>query len=171
MQRRAVQFLAVIITAMTLVPSGAHVLSLDAKLALPVEPYFVVQQIYQGWAWLGIVVVVAMLINFAGAMLTRDRPRQFGLSLAAGLLIAVTLAIFFTWTYPANQATVNWTFIPGDWERLRMQWEYSHAVNAALTFAAFLCSVGAALSTQAPQAAATHAAAVPQTPSRRAGSL
>ncbi len=171
MQARAAQSLAIIITAIALVPGGAHILSLQAKLALPVEPYFVVQQIYQGWAWLGIVVVVAMLSNFASALLTRDRARQFGLSLAAGLLIAATLAIFFTWTYPANQATVNWTSIPGDWERLRMQWEYSHAVNAALTFAALLCAAGAALSAQAPQAAVIHAAAAPQTPPRRAGFL
>ena len=171
MQARAVQFLAIVTTAIALVPGGAHVLSLHAKLALPVEPYFVVQQIYQGWAWLGIVVVVAMLTNFASAMLTRDRPRQFVLSLAAGLLIAATLAIFFTWTYPANQATVNWTSIPGDWERLRMQWEYSHAATAALSFVAFVCSVGAALSTQMVQAAVTHGTAMPQVPSRRGGSL
>jgi hypothetical protein len=30
--------------------------------------------------------------------------------------------------------------IPNDWEQLRRQWEYSHAVNAVVTFAAF-CSV------------------------------
>jgi hypothetical protein len=154
MQARAVQVLAIVMTTIALVPGGAHVLSLEAKLALPVEPYFVVQQIYRGWAWLGIVVVAAMLVNFGSAMVTRDHPRQFWLSLIAGLLIAATLAIFFTWTYPANQATVNWTSIPGDWERLRMQWEYSHAVSAALTFAAFLCAIGAALSTHAPHARA-----------------
>lgn len=170
MQARAVQFLAIIVTAVALVPSGAHLLSLPAKVALPAEPYFVVQQIYQGWAWLGIVVVAAMLTNLTSAMLTRGHHRQFWLSLAAGLLVAATLAIFFTWTHPANQATANWTSIPGDWERWRMQWEYSHAVNAALTFAAFLCSAGAALSTRAQHAAATHETAVPRTSSRQSES-
>jgi hypothetical protein len=50
------------------------------------------------------------------------------------------LGIFFAWTYPANVATANWTRVPADWETLRGQWEYSHAVNAVVMFAA-LCSV------------------------------
>jgi hypothetical protein len=58
----------------------------------------------------------------------------------AGLCVAAMFAIFFTWTYPANQATDNWTTIPANWEQLRREWEYSHVVNALVTFAAF-CSV------------------------------
>jgi hypothetical protein len=54
--------------------------------------------------------------------------------------MAAVLAVFFTWTYPANQATSNWTAIPPDWEALRTRWEYSHAVNAVITFAA-LCAI------------------------------
>jgi len=59
----------------------------------------------------------------------------------------VTLAVFFAWTYPANQATGNWTSAPENWEQLRTDWEYSHAANAMITFLALLCSVGAAVST------------------------
>jgi hypothetical protein len=56
--------------------------------------------------------------------------------LAAAMLIVATLVIFFTWTYPANQATSNWTVVPADWQELRLQWEYAHAANAVLTFLA-----------------------------------
>ena len=56
------------------------------------------------------------------------------------MLVALNLLVFFTWTYPANLATENWTRMPADWEALRRQWEYSHAVNAGVTFLA-LCSV------------------------------
>ncbi len=38
-----------------------------------------------------------------------------------------------------NAATENWTVMPENWEALRMQWEYGHAVNAVLTFVAFVC--------------------------------
>lgn len=131
-------------------------MSLAAKIDMPVEPYFVVQQIYRGWAWAGVAIFAAILANFGSAWLTRHGRRQFSLSLAAGLLIAATLAIFFAWTYPANQATGNWTSAPEDWERLRLEWEYSHAANAMIMFVALLCSVGAAL---VPPAAR----AVPQT--------
>lgn len=59
--------------------------------------------------------------------------------LAAGSLIAFSMAVFFAWTYPANLATENWTRVPPDWEALRRRWEYSHAANAGLLFLA-LCS-------------------------------
>jgi hypothetical protein len=153
MAMRISQFLAILVTAIALIPGGAHVLTLPAKMAMPQEPYFIAQQVYQGWAWLGIATFVAIFANFASALLTRHHSRQLLLSLTASLLIAATLIVFFVWTYPANQATVNWTSVPDDWERLRIQWEYSHAANAALTFVALLCSIGAALS--APQTTAT----------------
>ena len=51
--------------------------------------------------------------------------------------MAATLVIFFAWTYPANVATQNWTVSPPNWDELRRQWEYSHAVNAGLNFVAF----------------------------------
>jgi hypothetical protein len=35
-------------------------------------------------------------------------------------------------------ATNNWTITPQDFEAARRQWEYSHAVNAVLTFVALL---------------------------------
>ena len=45
-------------------------------------------------------------------------------------LIVANLAIFFVWTFPANQATNNWTVVPKNWNKLRIQWEYSHAAHA-----------------------------------------
>ena len=66
--------------------------------------------------------------------------RRSGWRSLAFLLVAATLAIFFTWTYPTNQATSNWTVVPANWQELRTQWEYAHATNAVLTFLA-LCAV------------------------------
>jgi len=147
MAARASRFLAVIFTALALVPGGAHLMSLPAKIDMPEQPYFIVQQIYRGWAWAGIAIFAALFANLASAFLAPRHARQFWLAVAAALLIAATLAIFFIWTYPANQMTANWTSVPVGWEHLRVQWEYSHAANAAVTFVALLCSVGAALST------------------------
>lgn len=153
------QFLAIVLTALTLVPGGAHLMELAAKIDMPEQPYFVVQQIYRGWALSGAVIFAAIFANFASAIVARHNPRQFWLSLTAGLLIVATLAIFFTWTYPTNQATGNWTSVPENWEQLRTRWEYSHAVNAVVMFVALLCSVGAALSYGVPQMAAGRAPA------------
>ena len=147
MTTKAIQFLAVVLTALTLLPVGAHLMAFPAKIAMPEHPYFVVQQIYRGWAWAGAVIFLAIFANFLAALLTRDRPRKWRLFGAAAALIAATLAVFFAWTFPANQATGNWTSAPENWEQLRTQWEYSHAANAAITFLALLCSVGAAVAT------------------------
>ena len=144
---KAIQFLAVVLTALTLLPVGAHLMAFPAKIAMPEHPYFVVQQIYRGWAWAGAVIFLAIFANFLAALLTRDRPGKWRLFGAAAALIASTLAVFFAWTFPANQATGNWTSAPENWEQLRTQWEYSHAANAAITFLALLCSVGAAVAT------------------------
>jgi hypothetical protein len=70
----------------------------------------------------------------------RQQRAPFWLALLAFLLVAATLAIFFIWTYPANQATSNWTVVPANWQQLRTTWEYAHATDAVLTFLA-LCAV------------------------------
>src|SRR5262245_42129255 len=130
MATQASQFLAVVLTALALLPGGAHLMALPAKIAMPEDPYFVVQQIYRGWALAGVVIFLAIFANFLAALLTRGNPRKWRLFAAAAVLIAATLAVFFAWTFPANQATGNWTSAPEDWEQLRIQWEYSHTVNA-----------------------------------------
>jgi len=63
---------------------------------------------------------------------------------AAGLLL-VNLIVFAIWTQPVNTVTDNWTVHVANWDALRRQWEYSHAVNAAVTLAAFCASALAAL--------------------------
>ena len=62
------------------------------------------------------------------------------LALAAGPMIALTLVVFFAWTYPAKLATESWTRMPSDGETPRRCCECSHALNAGLGFLA-LCYV------------------------------
>ncbi|GAA0586031.1 membrane protein [Craurococcus roseus] len=139
---RLLQALAVLSTALALVPAGAHLFELPNKAGLPRDPYFAVQALYRGWALFGFVWIGAMAANLglAAAFWRRRRRGPARLALAAGLLVALSLAVFFAWTYPANLATENWTRAPPDWEALRSQWEWSHAANAGLVFLA-LCSV------------------------------
>ena len=137
---RVLQFLCVIVTALAFVPSGAHLFELPNKIGLVQEHYFVVQAVYRGWALFGIVIFAAIGLNLLLAVMLWRRDRTCRPSLAAGLIMAATLVIFFAWTYPANQATANWTLATPDWEKLRTQWELSHAANAVLTFIALCCA-------------------------------
>ena len=137
-------FFALLLTALTLVPSGAHLFELPNKIGLSQEQYFVVQNIYRGWALFGFVLMGALLANLILAVMLRLRRRPFWLPLVTFLCIAGTLVIFFIWTFPANQATNNWTVVPANWAELRAQWEYSHAASAVLNFfalAAIILSV------------------------------
>jgi hypothetical protein len=137
---KTVQFLAVVFTALALVPGGAHLFELPNKIGLDQDAYFTVQAIYSGWALFGIALFGALGFNLALAVLTRGERTPFVLACLAFLCVAATLAIFFTWTFPTNQATENWTVRPENWEALRTRWEYSHAVNAVITFVG-LCAV------------------------------
>ena len=110
---------------------------------MPRDAYFTVQQIYRGWALFGIVLLGALAANLGLAVALRHKPDAASPALIGAIFLAATLAVFFTWTYPANQLTNNWTFVPANWAALRRQWEYSHAVNAVLTFLA-LCAVALA---------------------------
>lgn len=134
------QFLAVILTALALVPAGAHLFALPNKIDLPQEQYFTVQGIYYGWALLGVVLIGALLADLGLAVLQRDQRVPFWLALLAAILMAASLLVFFTWTYPANQATANWTAAPENWQALRRQWEFGHATSAGLQFLS-LCSI------------------------------
>lgn len=137
---RTTQFLAVILTASALVPSGAHFLALPNKIRLPQDSYYVAQGSYRGWALLGAVLIGAVLVNAALAFFVRDRPVPLWCAICGSVAVAATLVIFFAWIYPANQSTANWTTVPQNWESLRRQWEYGHAANAILTFIG-LCAV------------------------------
>jgi hypothetical protein len=57
----------------------------------------------------------------------------------------LNLAIFLVWTQPVNTVTNNWALRLENWQTLRAQWEYSHAVNAGVTFLAFCATTLAAL--------------------------
>jgi hypothetical protein len=145
MRDRIATFSAIVLTALALVPAGAHVLALANKIGLDRDAYFLVQSIYYGWALLGAVTFAAIIANAVCMILLWRRGASFWLSLSATLLIAIGLGIFFIWTQPANLQTQNWTMPPSDWETLRRQWEYSHAANAILTFTAFCCATAAGI--------------------------
>ena len=135
---RVLQFCAIVLTALALVPAGAHFFELPNKIGLDQQAYFTVQAVYRGWALFGFVLIGVLLANAALTLLLAFRRRPYRLPLLAFVLIAATLVIFFLWTYPANQATSNWSLPTPNWATLRLHWEYAHAVNAVLTFIA-LC--------------------------------
>ena len=76
--------------------------------------------------------LVVELISMASvAILFRKEASVLWPTIAAILFLAAAQAVFWVYTFPANIATENWTVVPDQWESLRSQWEYSHAVGAS----------------------------------------
>lgn len=138
---RAARFLSLLFCALALVPAMAHLLELPNKIGLPRDDYLTVQHVYGGWALLGLVVYGAFFSTLALAILERRRTHEFRLALTAFLCIAGTQVVFWTFTFPANAATRNWTVLPDDWIALRAQWEYSHAASAVLNLVALVAVI------------------------------
>ena len=136
MQSRFLLFAALVLVGLSLIPAGAHVFEMPAKLALGREAYFTVQQIYRGWALFGVPIIAALLVCLALAVILCGSRRLLALIATAG--IAGSLLVFFVFVFPGNQATTNWSVQPENWEQLRQSWEYGHAASAACLSVSFL---------------------------------
>ena len=143
---KSVRLLTIVMVALCLVPAGAHFFELINKMSLSPVAYMTVQKIYAGWAFFGIPIITALLLTLIHTFMVRNDRLAFILTLSAALCLVATQVIFWMFTYPINAATDNWTVLPEAFEAARRQWEYSHAVNAVLTFAAFVFVILSVLS-------------------------
>lgn len=141
MSIKTIYFIALFFVAVALGPALAHLLELPNKIGLSREEYLTVQQIYRGWALLGIVVGGALLSTLVLTVMVRRDRKAFVFALIAFLCIVGTQIVFWTYTYPANQVTNNWTMLPENWRELRRQWEYSHATSAGLNLLALVAMI------------------------------
>jgi hypothetical protein len=154
--RDVLGLMAILFVAICLVPAGAHIFELPNKMALAAGQYMTVQRIYAGWALFGIPIFAALILTAAHAVMVRGERPAFSLSLAAFLCLVATQIVFWTFTYPMNEASANWTRMPEDFEAARRQWEYSHAVNALITFAALVAITLSAILVRSPRAVPTR---------------
>jgi len=123
-------FIALLATALALAAALAHALELPNKLGMAREGYFIVQHAYEGWNRLAYLVGIELAAMLAVIWLYRVERRVLWWALAALVCLVASQAIFWTWTFPANQATSNWTTQPENWKRLRYEWEFSHLFGA-----------------------------------------
>ena len=145
MALKVARFLSLLFVALALAPAMAHLLELPNKIGLSHDDYLTVQHIYNGWALLGFVVYGAIFSTLALTLLTRRRRGELGYALTAFLCLVGTQVVFWSFTFPANRATANWTVLPDNWIALRAQWEYSHAASAVLNLVALLAVILAVL--------------------------
>lgn len=139
-------FIAFFSTAIALGGALAHLFALRAKMAMPIDQYFVVQTIYLGWWQFAYVLALELLFLIGVIVLSAEEPAVRRLAILALSGLILTQAVFWVWTQPANSATSNWTIQPANAQALRAQWEYSHAAGAVLQLTVICLIFVAALS-------------------------
>lgn len=145
MSRDVAFFVALMATAFALGGALAHAFELPNKIGLPREQYLLVQHIYDGWNQLAYVLAVQLagLLALLWVYWRDARVARF-VVLALVALIAAQM-VFWTFTYPANVATGQWTVLPENWQQLRATWEYSHLAGALLQLLAMAALIVAVL--------------------------
>jgi hypothetical protein len=75
MADKILQLAAILLTAIALVPAGAHLFAMSNKMDLSRDAYFTVQAIYLGWWRLGLFLLAALVIDAILAFRLRgDQP-------------------------------------------------------------------------------------------------
>jgi hypothetical protein len=132
---------SLLFAALALAPAGAHLFSIASKLRLDADDYLVSQRAYDGWNLFAVVVIGALLSTLVLSLALWRADRSWTSAALAFACLAGTQIIFWSFTFPANAATENWTILPEGWEMWRARWEYSHAASAILNAATLLLLV------------------------------
>ena len=149
------RFITLVLVALLLGLSFAHVLEKPAKMRYEGPLYITLQKtLYVEWGppnLGGILEPGAILATLVLCFLARGRRPALWLTL--GGLLALLLAfpvVFFVFVQPANTAfrEAALTSIPANWAAYRSQWELGHTIRFVLQLAAFaLLSLSVVLET------------------------
>ena len=132
---------SIVLAALSLGPSYAHVLEAPPRLAVwPAELWRDAMVFHRQFEWFALigapVDVAAIIAAVALAFVVRDRKPTFRLVISAAAFLAAALAAWFGLVAPANAVLATWKPgpIPSDFDAIRLRWETGHMVVAALKF-------------------------------------
>jgi hypothetical protein len=159
------RFITLVLTALSLTMTSAHLLELSPKLALDPELYAAINgAIYANFARVGAVYMLGSIAcAFALAVMVRHRAGVRGWTTAGAIALSLGLISWIVLVAPVNRAVADMlqmapAKIPDLWVALRDRWEYGHVVGFVFTLAGFCALVVSVLletrkSTGAPRAA------------------
>ena len=138
------RFVTVMLAALTLTMTSAHVLELPQKMQYDAQMYSAVNTtLYRYFAIVGgAYTVSSILAAFVLAFLVRKRSKPFRLVLAAAICLLLAFGSWLILVAPVNREiayvlTIAPETVPSLWMRLRERWEYGHAVGFVITLTGF----------------------------------
>lgn len=142
---------ALILAALSLGPSFAHLLEHPPRMAWPPELWIAVTSTGGQYAWFGRVGAVidpaTILVLLLLAWLSRKSRPAFVAAAASAFCFAAALACWALVVQPMNIVISGWQpgAVPSDFEAVRARWEEGHLIVAVLKLAGFVALAFAVL--------------------------
>lgn len=141
---RAWRFVTVMLAALTLTMTSAHVLELPQKMQYDAQMYSAVNTtLYRYFAVVGgAYTVSSILAAFVLAFLLRRRRQPFRLTLAGAICLLLAFGSWLILVAPVNNEIAQALAtapenVPLLWMQLRERWEYGHALGFIITLTGF----------------------------------
>jgi hypothetical protein len=129
------RFIALLITALSLAMTTAHVLEMPRKLSYSIELYTAVNSsMYLYFAIFGAIFEIGAIVA-VGALAWRARHQpSVDWLLAAAISVTLALVSWLILVQPVNSAIAH----GASWTDLRLRWEIGHLVGFAFSLAGFV---------------------------------
>ena len=155
---RSLRFATLVLSALALTMTSAHVLELPQKLTYGSELYAAVNTtMYRYFALVGGTYTVASILAAAGlAFLLRGRGAAFRWTLAGALALGLAFTSWLALVAPVNGRIAAAlrsapSTVPALWQALCDRWEFGHATGFVLQLLGF-CALVASLLVETPVA-------------------
>ncbi|MEJ1937636.1 hypothetical protein WDZ92_46180 [Nostoc sp. NIES-2111] len=133
---------ALVLGALSLAPSWAHILEAPPRLAWPLELWRETTVFNAQFAWFALAggpIDLAAIVAMAAAAWVLRGGRGVGLAVVAAILYALALLAWFVIVSRANAQLATWVPgpMPEDAGAMRRQWEAGHITVGLLKLAGF----------------------------------
>jgi hypothetical protein len=143
---RAAWSLGLLLAALSLAPSYAHLLEAPPRLQDWPARLWIEATVRHGqfviFRNVGGPIDVAAVLGLVGLAILERRSRRFAWTLAGAVLFALALGVWFAVVAPANTVLATWSHGPAPtraaFAAVRDRWESGHAIAAALKLTGFL---------------------------------
>lgn len=140
----ACKFLTLLLTALSLTMTSAHLLELSPKLKLDPQLYAAINgTLYANFASIGAIYMVGSIVfAIALAIMLRNRTMVRGWTFAGALALLLGLVSWIILVAPVNRAIATAlqhapSAVPHLWQLMRPRWEYGHVVGFVCTLIGF----------------------------------
>jgi hypothetical protein len=148
---RVWRFLTLLLAALALTMTSAHVLELPVKMGYDTQLYTAVNgTLYRYFAMVGAVYTLGTIVTaLVLVYLVRGRGAAFRWTLAGAICVALAFGSWLALVLPVNLQVADALrsgpdSVPAVWARLRPRWEYGHAAGFVLQLGGF-CALAAGI--------------------------